>query len=253
MSNENLETLFQKFEEAQKLATMDLSGWNPKTVLGVAVQKKIAQEAVEGFVEKYKAAVTKTISVVFLEGAPERVAQVIMAHEDEPVVVVRGDDLYRTIADPIDKMMDSAHRRFGGTQVGRLIEELTEYARDNGIRSLPMPKLDLNDYNAAVPTFEDVVSVVRKAIRATSADDLNRIVMERAVLKSAIDTKATGEFLPVVVHSLTRDEVTKMAGDLFKGRPFAVVDLDELPEDDGAETFLERADAMISEKLTAIT
>jgi hypothetical protein len=225
---EKLEELSKKVAQTEETAKLDLSGWDPRTRMGVETAKKLAQESLEDLTKQYKAEATKFVVKVFLTGAADKVNQFISAGEQEGVIAVRGDGMYRKVGEGVERTVDHRTREFGSGQVTRLVEELTEFAKDNGVKELPMPKLDANLLNTTVPTFESTVELCRSAIRATSKDDLNNLVLEREALNKIVAARLAAPVIPVVITGLSKEETEGVSAGLFRTQTNIHVNIDEI-------------------------
>jgi hypothetical protein len=225
---EKLEELSKKLAQTEETANLDLSGWDHRTRMGVETAKKLAKESLEDLSNQYKTEATKFIVKVFLTGDAEKVNQFLAAGEKEGVIAVRGDGIYRSIAEGVERTIDHRTREFGSSQFSRLVEELTDLAKENGVTELPMPKLDGNLLNTSVPTVERTVELVRSAIRNTTKDDLNNFILQRTALNRIAASRVAAPVIPVVVTGLTKDETEGVSSGLFPSRPSIYVNINKL-------------------------
>ena len=228
--DKQLESLKSIMVENARTAATNLENWDPRTLMGMKSRVRGAQDAAEALTVAYETALAQRAVLVVLQGSSERTDRVVAAVAAEDVLAVRADGLYRELAKGVDSSID-ARRTFGPGQAARLVEELTEYARSNGIRELPLPKMDINDFNAPTATFEDVVAVIRKAVRATAGDDLNAVVLKRKAITAAVQQGVVEPILPIVLHGVTMEESKTLPAKIFAGRPVISINLDMYSDD----------------------
>ncbi len=244
-----LQALHDKVVETEFLANRELAGWDPRTLPGVQAQKNQAQTELESLRDQYKAELSKRVVKVFVGGDYNHITPILKQITKARGVVVRGDGMYRTIAEEIEKTVDPRARNFTNFQFGRLVSELTEFAQNNGIEELPLPKLDGNLIGTSVFTVEDTLRLVRTAIRNTTEDDLNKIIIERDALNQAADLHLTDDQIPVFIAGLTKEEQTNLDKTLFDGAKSVAVNLATLEQN---EKFEELALNKIKDKLKDI-
>ncbi len=219
------------YNQTKKMAEADLSGWDRRTIMGVQTAKQQAGKDLEGIRKSYNEGVAKVIAKVFLTGSPEKTAKFAAYAETEGAIIVDGAGLYRDLATPIEAMIDPRRRTFDTGHVVRLYQELSDFAQKNGIKEMPEPKVDNNDYNGGAPDFNTVVDIVRKSIRRTSEDDLNVLYLQNKILDKALD-KETTKVTPVVIYGLSQDEIKNLSEKLFPGQPAVTASVDTVDVED---------------------
>ena len=230
--NEKLEKALNQLVETEAVCNQDLTGWDPSTKMGMETRKRQAKNDLDVLKNAYKNELINSAIKVFVTGDTVKAKRFVESLDGGSVVVVAGDGVYRKMAKNVEKTLDDRSRHFNTSQLVHLIDELHDFARDFELRDIPLPKMDGNDINTQAPTLEDVVDLVRKAIRATANDDINRIYLEREVLNKAVAVKAAGNVVPVIIHSLTQDEIGGLSQNLFFGRPNLVLDLSDIADDE---------------------
>ncbi len=185
-----------------------------------SLRQAYEQEAVLGFAK------------IFLTGDDNKVAKFAAFARTEGGLVVDGGALYKMLATPIETTIDPVRRTFDTSQVVRLYQELAEFAYKFGVKEMPEPKVQANDYNGGAPDFQAVVNIVRASIRRTSDDDLNILFMQRQILDEALKTKVITNTLPVIITGLSESELSNIREKLFPGQPSLMVSVDAVDEED---------------------
>jgi hypothetical protein len=225
-TNQVLKQLVDELKVAQVTASEDLSGWDPRTVAGAQLRKNMAQDDVRRLTSAYKTAVQGALFRVFLGGSRDKTFGEFVA-KDAVVIVVDGSELYSNLARGVADTQDPQDRKFGPTQLSRLTMELTYHGMSENYRSLMAPVIAEGDLDTPSPTYEDLVAKVRRAIRATNGDDLNRLYLEKLILKQAVDRGMANTIIPVIITGLSVEEIQELYKGLFAGSPaidFTIVD-----------------------------
>lgn len=218
--SEILEKLAKQLTETEEVANTELAGWDPRTIVGKQGAVRVAKEQVEALTKEYKAEAAKHTVKVFLTGSAKQLQRFTELAPKDDVLVINGEALYIKLAKPVDATVDQNRRVFTSNQFTRLVGELTEYARDTELYVLPMPKMDVNSMGVPVPQFEDVLSLVRDAIRASDQDDLNSYAIERAALDEIVTRRVATPVIPVVITNLSsKSEIANVGEKVLKGRP----------------------------------
>lgn len=225
-------------EVAKQLASLesevnvDLVGSDPRTLMGKETRKRMAKQELEVVVNQYNSLVLNHFVKVFITGDLEKVQEFLSSASKAGALVADGRALYEQLATPVDKTLDPRNRYFTAGQMVRLIQEMADLGREYEMRSMMMPRLDGSDYSTSIPTFSDTVNLVKKAIRNTLEDDLNKFYLERDILTKARAARASDKIIPVLIGNLTESEITGLSQCLFNGRPNIVVNLNEVNHDD---------------------
>lgn len=220
---ESLDKMLSDLKQAMVDSKIDLAGWNPRTVMGVMTRKRAAEAAVPNLTKKFFGEVSKNVVKVFLSGPTDAVTKAIEFIHKNRGIGVAADDFYRTLAKAVEPTMGT-QRQFTGTQTVRLMEELADYARANGITELPIPKVSPHAFRAPVPTVDDTAKIIREAIRSTSEDDLNALHVERAALNLILATETIDDVIPVVVYGHTAEEADGLSKKVFLSQSSLFVD-----------------------------
>ncbi len=222
-----------RYKQAKAMSETDLSEWDRRTIMGVSTAKAQALKDLDPLRAEYNKEVVKSFVKVFLVGDQSKVEKFAAFASTEGALTVDGSELYRNLARPVEDTIDHRRRTFDTSQVVRLYQELADFAQKFGIKEMPEPKVDANDYNGGAPNFEATVGIVRKSIRRTSDDDLNVLYLQHKALAMALAAEITG-MAPVVVSGLSPDEIKNISEKLFPGQPSLTVSVDTLDTEDDA-------------------
>lgn len=230
--NQKLGTYLEEINKSKGIVNIDLDSWDPRTVSGMKVAQQQASEDIRRLSEEYLQEVQKSLVLAFITGDRQKTNELAARAEDGGALVVNGDLLYKAIATPVDATIDGG-RIFTTNQVIRAIEELVEFARSYKVLEFPVPQFETNSYGSLVATLEDTTEVIRQAIRNTCGDDLNSIVLRKAILDRAIELGYAENIIVVIIKNVSLEEAKGLKELVFPGRPSIIVDCDA---DKSAET-----------------
>lgn len=209
--------MLNNLEEAKRVATQDLSGWDRQTMNGAQIRKREAEDMVEVLKAGYRTTIENTFVKVFVSG--NRAEEFAQVAERKGYVVLDGTELYRHLAIAVEPSMDPRERTFTGTQVALLVQVIQRYMQQHKIYAINQPKIDANEMGIQRRDSESVVDVIRKAVRNTNGDDILAVDLSDRALDKALEKRVAKLAVPVIVTGLSADEAQSLTTRLFGGRP----------------------------------
>ncbi len=211
-----MELLVSSILEKRAFVSVPVEDFPPATRSGnVAAQRQAAEELVKlesRYAEYLKSAAvaaiiraeTPALAQQFLEGATEE--------SEDPPVVLDASEMYVRIANAVAPAVGDS-RQFSAGKVGMAIDEMAAIGRELSLTSLAAPRWQ---YDVMVPTFADLVDVIRTAVRAsTDGDELNRLYLRSRAYKRALDLGYVSAIVPVMVTGATPEETPMLTDKLF--------------------------------------
>lgn len=241
---QTLKELAVQMRNLSEVANRDLAGWDIRTLAGAQTAKRHAQDELARISVDYRNRVAAAANKVFLTGSPASAESVLKALKDE-FVVVRGDEIYRTLAKNIERQLSPLKRQFGMGALNQISEDLEILFAELDLSAVPSIRFDPNKLDTTVAEFDDVVAMVRDVVRANFGDDVNRHFIERSVYLTATSRFLDDTSVPVIVTGLIAIEANTLAMALFPGRPSTVINLDDLDK----KTVVKTAKALIFKAL----
>jgi hypothetical protein len=220
----NIEQLVKNLNDAEELSTRDLSEVEPKYLMGIQTAKRMAQQEVVAYTKTFKDLASASVFKVLLTGNKKVVARFVNACKDEGLFIIDGEALYRRLASEVEKTL-GASREFTSNQLAYLIKSVTEIGREEDLSDVAIPRVNPSVYGRPLEGFDDLVEVVRDAVRGSDNDDLNALLVERTALNAITKARWYASAIPVAITSLSRDEAKNIGEKAFKGRPSVKVDI----------------------------
>lgn len=196
----------------EAVANKDITTVDPRARSGWEGKKNQAKAELDDLNKQFRDVVVKSSAGIFVSG-PETAAKELaqIAENEGNAVTVRADEIYRRVADPVNKMMGS-NRVFNVSQASRIIQEVADIARDLQLAEITNPMSASPTSGIVLKDHEAVVVFVREAIRKTNGDVLNQAYLERQVADKV--SHGYGQnIVPVSVLGATKEEIQ---GDLFR-------------------------------------
>ena len=210
-----LEALVQGIQTRRALVAKQPSDFPASTRSGLVLAQGEAKDTLVLLEREYAAYLNSAaVACVILAQTPAlEKAFVEKALEcTRPLVVIDASALYQRLATVGTQGLGDT-RQFGSGQVGLIIEELAAIGKELYFTSLAAPNWQ---YDEVVPTFQDFVAVIRKAIRTSKDGDiLNRAFLRMEAFKSALDLGYTKAMVPIMVIGGTLGEREFLANNLF--------------------------------------
>lgn len=217
IAEDRIQEMLNNLEEATRVATTDVSGWDKNTMNGALIRKREAEDQIAVLKSGYRATIENSFVKVFLTG--DRAAEFAKSADAKGFVVIDGSALYTEMAKHVEPSMDHKERQFTATQIALMIQILQRYMQMHRLHVMNQPKLDANDMGITRPDTASVVEVVRKSIRATNNDDLLAFDLADRALDKALEKRAAKVSVPVIITGLLPDEAQSLQTRLFVGRP----------------------------------
>ncbi|WNM70292.1 hypothetical protein [Myxococcus phage Mx1] len=242
----SLKEIVKKLKEAQKCIDEDLSGWDPRTITGKRNQQQQARDEIDSLKKKYTDELPGHVFLVFVKGTQP--ASFLGLARQEGALVGDASEIYRTFAEGVRETQDKSQPSFSAFQSIRLVREMSSYAYDNMIRSMPLPSVSIGDLDTLTPSLEDVVAVVRRSIRATSADDLNAFHLKKVLTEQGIQDGNDKKTIPVIIVNASDEEIQGLKEGLFPGAQSLVVDSKKQSSEELVETIQKKILAVLKKK-----
>lgn len=208
---QTLSEILEQIEQNQVLADTDPLGTPGLARAGFAVAIRQAKDTLTDLKKLYRTQIMSRAYDVFVFGNRTKATEFGKVAEAEGAVVVDAEELYQTLAQPIEASLGT-EREFGPSQVALLIAGLKAVATDLGIINMNAPKLPglVKMENAAV-----TLAHVRSMIRAAVGDDLNKLYLGAAITNKALEAKYKASGLVVVVLNAMGPEDARGIAGLF--------------------------------------
>ena len=156
-----------------------------------------------GLKKTYKNTLFQKSVGIFVTGNANKVTEFCkFVTEGNEGLVVDAQSLYNRLADGLEPTFSSA-RHWGIAQTYKLTQLLMEVMSELGLSEIPAPS-KVTEQTLATPA--DVRSYVRKIIRDTCGDNLNRNYLEEQASEAAYMIRYSGNLTPVVIVNAYEDE-----------------------------------------------
>lgn len=241
-----IKQLAEDIEKFSKLANTDLDELSPAVRAGWASTIENSKTKLKELERQYSQQVARNSAAVLLLGPADKAQQLAdLIKSKGEGFVVDASALYRRLAQHIMPTMrdDGRSVEWGITQTSRLIGALREIGPELGLTELPMPD---RVEQPSVATFDDVLRHVKHVIRSSSGESLNKLYIEKELVKQALAIRYTGAVVQVIVLGASEDEAYDL-GRMFGFGCFSEIlsDEDEVGEPLMLAVF-ERATAALS-------
>jgi hypothetical protein len=224
-----IEKLLHEYKEAEEWSQKDLASWPANTRPGAEGRVRQARAALDDLKTAYGDLIRQGAFTIFPTGpGAEEFARV--AAEEASAIRVSALSLYSRLAKEIEPSLGD-RRTFGITQLGLLINAVTDVARELGMRNLPPPRLD--DV-AHCPDTEALIGTIRTILRQAMGPVLDKAAIEAATVEGAIRIRYTRTVVPVIVMDATAEDLKVLPQALFNGTTFTV----ETTSDESVDTVL---------------
>jgi len=219
----NLAKIVERIEEAQKLATFDLTEWDSRTRPGKELQKRQAQERLKELEENYNSELPKSIVKVFLNTNAEETAQLVNFLKTKEIEAIVAPSVYDFITVRVEPAL-RRDRVFDSGAYIKTIEATSEAAR--GIRNWVLNKEFTEPTHQSVPTKQNLLDVVKGVVRTSFGDSLNAEYVFKNIKENCLSTRFCGDYLVVLITDvLSQEELQNMANSLFPNQPSVTMEL----------------------------
>lgn len=231
-TKQKLAAILKTIAEAKHISTMDLSGWDPRTVNGMIARKRQAETELVAATKEYKLLVSANVVKVLVSGpAAERF---VAFSKDNGATVVDGAGFYKRLTKAVEATVSWNNRSFGPSQLAALDSAVRLYAR-KGLMRYMEPKLGPSELGTAVPTEADIVHLARKAVRATNGDALLVADLTHEILEALLADKVSANIIPVLIYGTTAEENENLSKYLLGSRSVEIEATDKSTDEELVE------------------
>lgn len=210
--------LLEQYDEAVKVLAIDIIDIPQATRPAMMMRQTEARNEKVALMERYTELLRANAFTIFPVGETEDVQAFIkIAAEEADTINISAETLYERLATFVEDSMGS-RRQFGITQLGLLIDGVTQVARELKLTNLKSPTI--TDVEVC-PTHADLVQTIRRMVRACGEDTINKAFIERLLCEAAREIRYTRSVTPVIVSDAKEDEIDNLSG-LFSGAHFKV-------------------------------
>lgn len=211
----NIKQLAEDIQKTSQIAHTNLEDVNPAVRAGWGATIENAKVRLKDLEQKYSQLIAKNSAAIFLTGNAEKVAEFAKLIRDEGEgFVVDAQALYNRLAHQVVVTLPQDRgSEWGVAQVYRLHTTIQEVMHEVGITELPMPDRTEAPF---VKGYDQVLTHVRKIVRGACGDLLNKLYVERELVRQALEIRYTGVMVQVIV-------VNAQDGDIYDlGRMFGL-------------------------------
>ena len=213
----------KELKRLQKIAEVDLENVPLIVRPGMDGAKRQAQEQIEDLQKEYKQTIKNAAIVVILHGdAKKQAAFADLASHLAETVTLDCHALYDNMAKELFALADS-QGRFPPSLMTDVISALRTQVKGCGIRSIP--GFDLGD-RTEFKSEQDLSDSLRAVIRASSDDEVNKLVLETRLGEKALQDSYAGAAIGVCLLNASTEETDKLLNTLCAGNNAVV----EIPE-----------------------
>jgi hypothetical protein len=217
MANKELKSLLDNYLETVKTAAMDLEDVPAQTKIAQGTAKQLAIESLSAVKKAYTNALTKRIVKVFVSGDSAEFEAYL---KKEGALTLNGNLLYEWLSTGLNNTAV-----FSPQHTIDVMGLLLEFCKANDIESIPMPRWDIGDHESQIKSHQDLVNILKKGVRATNGDTLTKFALTKYTFIEAINKKVDYNLVPVVIFSLTNEEITALSDTLFNEQQNIVLDV----------------------------
>lgn len=238
--------ILKSLKTNQKLADVDLENVPPQVRPGMDGAKRQAQEAMEDLKKEYFQAIRSNAIVVILQGDKAKQAAFadLSSHLAE-TITLDCHGMYDTMATTLYPLVDK-NGAFPSSLMSDVIDSLRAVVKGCGIRSIP--GFDLGG-GCFFHSQDELSTAIRNAIRKTSDDDINKLVLENKLGVTALELSYAGNAVGVCLVNASVEEADGLTKTLCAGNN-AVVEIPEgqVISDDYVVTTLKNVHKQIKSK-----
>lgn len=195
----------QAFREAKRLSEIDLEQLPLATRGGWGGRKEECRQNLPKLQAAYQDVLEKLAFSVWVDGEPEHVQAFVDKSRSRGLLCLDTMGLYRTLGARAVASIGTT-RIFGATQLAQLVNDVREFIFDNkevDDSQCPEPHLDDLEHMA-----DDCAALeyVRKIMRRSSGDCLNRVHLRKNLSSLALDIGYEQPVVPVVFYGFGSEE-----------------------------------------------
>ena len=215
--------ILKSLKENQKLADVDLENVPPTVRLGMDGAKRQAQDALEDLKKEYLQAIRANAIVVILQGDQEKqTAFADLSSHLAETLTLNCQGMYDSMAAALYPLVGSKGE-FPASLMSDVIDALRGVVKGCGIRSIPGFDLGGDSYFFSQ---KELAVALRTAIRKSSDDDINKLVLENRLGNQALEVSYAGNAVGVCLVGATKEEADNLVKTLCAGNNAIV----EIPE-----------------------
>ncbi len=213
----NLEKLTEELEKVSTTANMSLDDVSPAVRGGWSASIATAKEKLPEVRARYQDALLRNAVAIFIGGDKAKSAEfaTLIRAENEGLVVNANalyDQLTRNVAMTLP---ENRGIEWGITQTHRFHLALQEVMHELGLKELPL--VSASEHTPFVQTYEDVMINVKSLVRAAVGDSLNKLFVEKDLVKEAMKIRYTSNTVPVIVLNADASETYDLSRIFGKG------------------------------------
>lgn len=210
-----LEELSKNIIATEKVANMDVEEIPPPTRGAWGTKITEAKARLAELTGQYRGLLLRNGVAIFLNGDPDKAQQfAALVRSEGEGLVADANALYTRLAKDVEPTLAEATvRQWGTTQTHRLHLALQEVMHELKLTAIDMPARD----QPMVPTFNDVVDNIRRLIRNSNGDEMNRLYVEEQAAKDALAIRYMGSLAPTLILNASDDEKNVLGSGFAKG------------------------------------
>jgi hypothetical protein len=210
--------LLEKYDDAMKTLAIDIIDVPQETRPAMMMRQRECRDEVVTLMDSYTELLRGNAFIIFPQGEPADIDTFIrLAGEEADTISISAETLYARLATFVEDSMGT-RRQFGITQLGLLIDGVTQIARELKLSNLKSPTI--TDVEVC-SSRDSLIQTVRRIVRAAAGDDINKAFVARQLTEKAREIRYTQNITPVIISDVKDDELESL-GDLFSGVSFKV-------------------------------
>jgi hypothetical protein len=219
------------YREAKRVSEIDLERVPFATRGGWGGRKEEARQSLPKLLAAYQEVLEKLAFSVWVEGEPEHVQAFVEKSRSRQLLCMDTLALYRQLgARAIGSI--GVTRIFGASQLAQLVNDVREFIFDHKeVDDSKRPEPHLDDLEH-VKDDEAALEYVRKIMRRSSGDILNKVHLRKNLSSLALDIGYEQPVVPVVFYGFGSEEEKKELK-FLPNEDFAVVVTAESSTDEG--------------------
>lgn len=219
------------YREAKRLSEIDLDQLPLATRGGWGGRKEECRQNLPKLQAQYRDVLEKLAFSVWVEGDPEHVQAFVDKSRVRGLLCLDTMELYRTLGARAISSIGTT-RIFGASQLAQLVNDVREFIFDNkevDDSQRPEPHLDDLEHMA---DDRAALEYVRKIMRRSSGDVLNRVHLRKNLSSRALDIGYEQPVVPVVFYGFASEEERKELK-FLPNEDFSILAVAESATDEG--------------------
>jgi hypothetical protein len=205
--SKKLKELSERLAETEKMANIELEGWDWRTRPGMESRKAQAQTELEDQRAFYGNEVINSAVGIAVTGEPATVAEFTKVATDEgEVLTVDVQEVYQRLTEIVWPGIGK-DGRFMVDHATLLMANLKEEASRLKIREYRALNFD-RIFQVTVHTKEALFEEIRTLVEASLGHDLLQLYVRQAIVTKALERKMTQDVVPVILTNYTPAELS---------------------------------------------